>query len=109
LKAGLKRSEYARMFSLQHYWSGGLLAANAFIGLNLIGALLDFPEIAYDSPWHQRASRRLRIGIYLPWAPIPRPLEAPSLKPSRTPGPCPPVGLGADPLALELWQLRMLH
>lgn len=25
---------------MQHYWSGSFLAANAFIGLNLIGALL---------------------------------------------------------------------
>jgi putative Mg2+ transporter-C (MgtC) family protein len=25
---------------LQHYWSGAFLAANAFIGLNLVGALL---------------------------------------------------------------------
>lgn len=25
---------------LQHYWCGAFLAANAFIGLNLVGALL---------------------------------------------------------------------
>ena len=36
------------MFSLQHYWSGNFLAANAFIGLNLIGALLLGMIVGYE-------------------------------------------------------------
>ena len=42
--------------ALQLYWSGDLLAANAFIGLNLIGALLLGMAVGYERTFNGRAA-----------------------------------------------------
>jgi putative Mg2+ transporter-C (MgtC) family protein len=51
------------MFSLQHYWSGSLLAANAFIGLNLIGALLLGMIVGYERSYQGRAAGMRTYGL----------------------------------------------
>ncbi len=42
--------------ALQLYWSGDFLAANAFIGLNLIGALLLGMAVGYERTFNGRAA-----------------------------------------------------
>ena len=51
------------MFSLQHYWSGSFLAANAFIGLNLIGALLLGMIVGYERSYQGRAAGMRTYGL----------------------------------------------
>jgi len=51
------------MFSLQHYWSGSLLAANAFTGLNLIGALLLGMIVGYERSYQGRAAGMRTYGL----------------------------------------------
>lgn len=41
---------------LQHYWSGSFLAANAFIGLNMVGALLLGMLVGYERSYNGRAA-----------------------------------------------------
>ncbi|MDC6166612.1 MgtC/SapB family protein [Paucibacter sp. XJ19-41] len=48
---------------LQHYWSGGFLAANAFIGLNLIGALLLGMLVGYERSFNGRAAGMRTYGL----------------------------------------------
>jgi putative Mg2+ transporter-C (MgtC) family protein len=48
---------------LQHYWSGGFLAANAFIGLNLIGALLLGMLVGYERSFNGRAAGMRTYGM----------------------------------------------
>ena len=47
--------------NLQHYWSGAFLAANAFIGLNLVGALLLGMLVGYERSFNGRA---VGMGTY---------------------------------------------
>ena len=42
--------------SLQVYWTGSFLAANAFIGLNLLGALLLGMLVGYERSFNGRAA-----------------------------------------------------
>src|SRR4029450_1090703 len=46
---------------LQHYWSGAFLAANAFIGLNIVGALLLGMLVGYERSYNGRAAG---MGLY---------------------------------------------
>jgi putative Mg2+ transporter-C (MgtC) family protein len=48
---------------LQHYWSGGFLAANAFIGLNLLGALLLGMLVGYERSFNGRAAGMRTYGL----------------------------------------------
>lgn len=48
---------------LQHYWSGGFLAANAFIGLNLVGALLLGALVGYERSFNGRAAGMRTYGL----------------------------------------------
>lgn len=48
---------------LQHYWSGDFLAANAFIGLNLVGALLLGMLIGYERSYNGRAAGMRLYGL----------------------------------------------
>jgi putative Mg2+ transporter-C (MgtC) family protein len=48
---------------LQHYWSGGFLAANAFIGLNLVGALLLGMLVGYERSYNGRAAGMRTYGL----------------------------------------------
>ncbi|MCU7375187.1 MgtC/SapB family protein [Paucibacter sp. O1-1] len=48
---------------LQHYWSGGFLAANAFIGLNLIRALLLGMLVGYERSFNGRAAGMRTYGL----------------------------------------------
>jgi len=48
---------------LQHYWSGPFLAANAFIGLNLIGALLLGMLVGYERSYNGRAAGMRLYGL----------------------------------------------
>ena len=49
--------------NLQHYWSGAFLAANAFIGLNLVGALLLGMLIGYERSYNGRAAGMRLYGL----------------------------------------------
>jgi hypothetical protein len=42
--------------TLRHYWTGDLLAANVFIGLNLLGALLLGMLVGYERSYQGRAA-----------------------------------------------------
>ncbi len=48
---------------LQHYWSGPFLAANAFIGLNLVGALLLGMLVGYERSYNGRAAGMRTYGL----------------------------------------------
>lgn len=48
---------------LQHYWSGGLLAANGFIALNLLGALLLGMLVGYERSYQGRAAGMRTYGL----------------------------------------------
>lgn len=48
---------------LQHYWSVGFLAANAFIGLNLVGALLLGMLVGYERSYNGRAAGMRTYGL----------------------------------------------
>lgn len=48
---------------LQHYWSGDFLAANGFIGLNLLGALLLGMLVGYERSYHGRAAGMRTYGL----------------------------------------------
>lgn len=48
---------------LQHYWSGSFLAANAFIGLNLVGALLLGMLVGYERSYKGRAAGMRTYGL----------------------------------------------
>ena len=49
--------------SLQHYWSGDFLAANGFIGLNLLGALLLGMLVGYERSYNGRAAGIRTYGL----------------------------------------------
>ena len=49
--------------SLQLYWSGEFLAANAFIGLNLVGALLLGMLVGYERSYNGRAAGMRTYGL----------------------------------------------
>jgi putative Mg2+ transporter-C (MgtC) family protein len=49
--------------NLEHYWSGAFLAANAFIGLNLLGALLLGMLIGYERSYNGRAAGMRLYGL----------------------------------------------
>jgi len=49
--------------NLQHYWSGTFLAANAFIGLNLLGALLLGMLVGYERTFNGRAAGMRTYGL----------------------------------------------
>ncbi|MGO4152103.1 MgtC/SapB family protein [Cupriavidus sp. YAF13] len=48
---------------LQHYWSGAFLAANAFIGLNMVGALLLGMLVGYERSYNGRAAGMRTYGL----------------------------------------------
>lgn len=48
---------------LRHYWSGDFLAANAFIGLNLVGALLLGMLVGYERSYQGRAAGMRTYGL----------------------------------------------
>ena len=48
---------------LHHYWSGAFLAANAFIGLNLLGALLLGMLVGYERSFNGRAAGMRTYGL----------------------------------------------
>ena len=48
---------------LQHYWSGSFLAANAFIGLNIVGALLLGMLVGYERSYNGRAAGMRTYGL----------------------------------------------
>jgi len=48
---------------LHHYWSGTFLAANAFIGLNLVGALLLGMLVGYERTFNGRAAGMRTYGL----------------------------------------------
>jgi putative Mg2+ transporter-C (MgtC) family protein len=48
---------------LHHYWSGAFLAANAFIGLNLVGALLLGMLVGYERSYNGRAAGMRTYGL----------------------------------------------
>jgi putative Mg2+ transporter-C (MgtC) family protein len=49
--------------SLTLYWSGDFLAANAFIGLNLVGALLLGMAVGYERSFNGRAAGMRTYGL----------------------------------------------
>ena len=49
--------------NLRHYWSGEFLAANAFIGLNLVGALLLGMLVGYERSYNGRAAGMRTYGL----------------------------------------------
>lgn len=49
--------------ALQHYWSGDFLAANAFIGLHLVGALLLGMLMGYERSYQGRAAGMRTYGL----------------------------------------------
>ena len=49
--------------ALWHYWSGDFLAANAFIGLNLLGALLLGMMVGYERSYKGRAAGMRTYGL----------------------------------------------
>jgi len=49
--------------SLQHYWSGSFLAANGFIALNLLGALLLGMLVGYERSYQGRAAGMRTYGL----------------------------------------------
>jgi putative Mg2+ transporter-C (MgtC) family protein len=51
----------AMLGTLEHYWSGAFLAANAFIGLNIVGALLLGMLVGYERSYNGRAAG---MGLY---------------------------------------------
>jgi len=48
---------------IRHYWSGEILAANAFIGLNLVGALLLGMLVGYERSYQGRAAGMRTYGL----------------------------------------------
>jgi putative Mg2+ transporter-C (MgtC) family protein len=46
--------------TMRHYWSGDILAANVFIGLNLLGALLLGMLVGYERSYQGRAAAIVR-------------------------------------------------
>ena len=48
---------------LQHYWSSSFLAANAFIGINLVGALLLGMLVGYERSYNGRAAGMRTYGL----------------------------------------------
>ena len=53
----------AMLGDLHHYWSGSFLAANAFIGLNLVGALLLGMLVGYERSYNGRAAGMRTYGL----------------------------------------------
>lgn len=49
--------------ALQHYWSGSFLAANGFIALNLLGALLLGMLVGYERSYQGRAAGMRTYGL----------------------------------------------
>src|SRR4030095_9473041 len=48
---------------LEHYWSGAFLAANAFIGINLVGALVLGMLVGYERSYNGRAAGMRTYGL----------------------------------------------
>jgi putative Mg2+ transporter-C (MgtC) family protein len=48
---------------LEHYWSGAFLAANVFVGLNLVGALLLGMLVGYERSYNGRAAGMRTYGL----------------------------------------------
>jgi putative Mg2+ transporter-C (MgtC) family protein len=48
---------------LQHYWSGDFLAANVFVGVNLLGALLLGMLVGYERYYNGRAAGMRLYGL----------------------------------------------
>jgi putative Mg2+ transporter-C (MgtC) family protein len=48
---------------LRHYWGGDILFANAFIGLNLVGALLLGMLVGYERSYQGRAAGMRTYGL----------------------------------------------
>jgi putative Mg2+ transporter-C (MgtC) family protein len=48
---------------LEHYWGGDILLANAFIGLNLVGALLLGMLVGYERSYQGRAAGMRTYGL----------------------------------------------
>jgi putative Mg2+ transporter-C (MgtC) family protein len=48
---------------LQHYWSGAFLAANGFIALNLVGALMLGMLVGYERSYNGRAAGMRTYGL----------------------------------------------
>jgi putative Mg2+ transporter-C (MgtC) family protein len=48
---------------LHHYWSGAFLAANAFVGLNLLGGLLLGMLVGYERSYNGRAAGMRTYGL----------------------------------------------
>lgn len=51
------------MGDLEHYWSGAFLAANAFVGLNLVGALVLGMLVGYERSYKGRAAGMRLYGL----------------------------------------------
>lgn len=49
--------------AIDHYWSGSILAANGFIGLNLVGALLLGMLVGYERSYQGRAAGMRTYGL----------------------------------------------
>jgi putative Mg2+ transporter-C (MgtC) family protein len=49
--------------TLQHYWSAEFLSANAFIGINLVGALLLGMLVGYERSYNGRAAGMRTYGL----------------------------------------------
>ncbi len=49
--------------NLQHYWNGAFLAANGFIALNLLGALLLGMLVGYERSYNGRAAGMRTYGL----------------------------------------------
>ena len=49
--------------SLEHYWSGDILAANGFIALNVLGALLLGMLVGYERSYRGRAAGMRTFGL----------------------------------------------
>jgi putative Mg2+ transporter-C (MgtC) family protein len=49
--------------TIRHYWGGDILAANAFIGLNLVGALLLGMLVGYERSYQGRAAGMRTYGL----------------------------------------------
>lgn len=53
----------AMLFELKHYWSGEFITANAFIALNLLGALLLGMLVGYERSYNGRAAGMRLYGL----------------------------------------------
>ena len=53
----------AMLGDLEHYWSGAFLAANGFVALNLLGALLLGMLVGYERSYNGRAAGMRTYGL----------------------------------------------